>query len=612
MPRKILQLSACLVLIVSSLLALPVFAVDKTWTPTMGNDFFENANWVPAGAPGVDDKALVLDPAVEAIINFTGSRTINSFHLGETDATGGRVRFSAGELVVPAEGDARSHIGDRNSVDSTFIMEGTAVLLFDHPLEGGGAGLGSAAGDEDIEVGAQTGAAGALGKLELHGNSVLRLSDDLKIGAEGSGNGEVLMDGNAIATVGSGVSISESGNSKGRLTVGGNALLVSGNSAGAGNSAQGVTNEGYLTLSTNATATADMLVRDSGKVYVRTLQQRNGVTNLTVQDNGEFHVFDTFEHDAPNLGVATIGGDPFGPQRASAVAEAVGSVFNLTLTGNAKMSVDSAMDDGTGAQFQGLALSGGNNRGATLGTGGESNITIRDNASFVVQQNLYMTLASAGGTAVGAASTLSVRGPDATVEINGDLYMSFDPTLLSENADPSTLEAVITGNAHTTIDVGDVANIQYGNLAVEFDGYSPVGGETYTLLTANSITGTAFRATSLPALPAGLTWDLDVGMTSVMLSITGSLPGVQGDYNGNGVVDAADYVLWRDGGPLQNDPTQGIQAEDYDFWRARFGNRAGGGSGNAVASAVPEPATAMQLIALIMGALCGVRRTATH
>jgi hypothetical protein len=607
MPHKILRLSVCTGLIISSVLTGLAFAVDKTWTPTMGNSFFENANWVPAGAPGTDDKALVLDPTVEAVMNFTGTRTINSFHLGETGATGGRVRFSAGELNVPAEGDARSHIGDRNSLDSTFIMEGSAVLLFDHPLDGGGGGLGSAAGDEDIEVGAQTGESGALGKLELHDAAVLRLSDDLKIGAEANGNGEVLMDGNSVVTVGSGVSVSESGGSKGKLTVGGNALLVSGNSAGAGNTAQGVTNEGYFTLSTNGTATADVLIRDSAKVYVRTLQQRNGVSNMTIQDNGEFHVFDTFAHAAPNLGVATIKGDPFGPQRASAVAEAVGSVFNLTLRNNAKVSIDSAMDEASGALYQGLALSGGNNRAVIIGTGGESNIAIRDSASFVVQQNLYMTLASAGGAAVGAASTLSVRGPDATVDIRGDLYMSFDPNLQTENADPSTIEAVITGNTHSTIEVGDLAHIQFGNLAVEFDGYSPVGGETYTLLTAASITGTAFRATSLPMLPTGLSWDLDVGTTSVTLGITGSLPGVQGDFNGNGVVDAADYVLWRNGGPLQNDPTPDVQPEDYDFWRARFGNRAGGGA-SGVGAAVPEPVAAVQLIAILAGTLISMYR----
>ena len=41
---------------------------------------------------------------------------------------------------------------------------------------------------------------------------------------------------------------------------------------------------------------------------------------------------------------------------------------------------------------------------------------------------------------------------------------------------------------------------------------------------------------------------------SGLLNVT-TLPvvGVPGDYNNNGVVDAADYVLWRKGGPLQNE-----------------------------------------------------------
>jgi hypothetical protein len=53
--------------------------------------------------------------------------------------------------------------------------------------------------------------------------------------------------------------------------------------------------------------------------------------------------------------------------------------------------------------------------------------------------------------------------------------------------------------------------------------------------------------------------------------------GVFGDYNGNGSVDAADYVQWRNGGPLLNEvggaATLGItDAADYDAWRARFGD----------------------------------------
>ena len=36
-----------------------------------------------------------------------------------------------------------------------------------------------------------------------------------------------------------------------------------------------------------------------------------------------------------------------------------------------------------------------------------------------------------------------------------------------------------------------------------------------------------------------------------IIQYIGAPVGVTGDYNGNGTVDAADYVLWRNGGPLQ-------------------------------------------------------------
>jgi hypothetical protein len=71
-----------------------------------------------------------------------------------------------------------------------------------------------------------------------------------------------------------------------------------------------------------------------------------------------------------------------------------------------------------------------------------------------------------------------------------------------------------------------------------------------------------------------------------------------GDYNGNGTVDAADYVMWRKGGPLQNDPSPGVQPADYDVWRAHFGQTAGSGAGFA-AGGVPEPTTLPQLILVV-------------
>jgi hypothetical protein len=82
---------------------------------------------------------------------------------------------------------------------------------------------------------------------------------------------------------------------------------------------------------------------------------------------------------------------------------------------------------------------------------------------------------------------------------------------------------------------------------------------------------------------------------------------VQGDYNNNGTVDAADYVLWRNGGPLANDPTPGVSPADYDFWKSRFGAVTGSGSG-VNGGAVPEPAS---IVLVLMGlAFVGSRRHA--
>jgi hypothetical protein len=74
--------------------------------------------------------------------------------------------------------------------------------------------------------------------------------------------------------------------------------------------------------------------------------------------------------------------------------------------------------------------------------------------------------------------------------------------------------------------------------------------------------------------------------------------GVPGDYNGNGQVDAADYVLWRKGGPLLNQvhDRDHVNEQDYVEWRARFGNPAGVGSGLGRGAATPEPNGAWLLV----------------
>lgn len=72
-----------------------------------------------------------------------------------------------------------------------------------------------------------------------------------------------------------------------------------------------------------------------------------------------------------------------------------------------------------------------------------------------------------------------------------------------------------------------------------------------------------------------------------------------GDYNDNGIVDAADYTLWRDSLDtatfLPNDQTPGsVDASDYEVWKNNFGETltmAGAGA----TGAVPEPSAALLL-----------------
>ena len=86
--------------------------------------------------------------------------------------------------------------------------------------------------------------------------------------------------------------------------------------------------------------------------------------------------------------------------------------------------------------------------------------------------------------------------------------------------------------------------------------------------------------------------------------------GAPGDYNGNGAIDAADYVVWRDNlgttNTIPNDLTPGMVTQaDYDVWRANFGKPTiGSGAGNV---AVPEPAS-LTILLVCLAILAHERR----
>jgi hypothetical protein len=160
-------------------------------------------------------------------------------------------------------------------------------------------------------------------------------------------------------------------------------------------------------------------------------------------------------------------------------------------------------------------------------------------------------------------------------------------------------------NGHTSASVGVAGKASDTGVAGLAGGSSYTGGfsQTFTDHLPNGNAPTP-QNMQLYFCPSGACTAADFQSgKSVTTSQSGSftasaaVPGpLAGDYNGNGIVDAADYVLWRKGGPLQNDATPGVQPGDYDVWRAHFGQPAGSGAGASANAAVPEPATLWLLL----------------
>jgi hypothetical protein len=157
----------------------------------------------------------------------------------------------------------------------------------------------------------------------------------------------------------------------------------------------------------------------------------------------------------------------------------------------------------------------------------------------------------------------------------------------------------------------------------------------YSLTTSGAVSGTFFDQFDL-ALGGGnthlVTLDTSAaGIKSGMITIASTSQAVQnglvnipvnfhvvplplsGDYNQNGVVDAADYLLWRDtlgqsvanGSDADGNGNGTIDEADYMVWRAQFGqsaNTSAAASAGPVAAAAPEPSS---WFALILGVCLG-------
>lgn len=347
-----------------------------------------------------------------------------------------------------------------------------------------------------------------------------------------------------------------------------------------------------------------------------------GLPSLTVPTNGTLQGTGAY-----NLPVSATSGSTLlatGPLTLGNASNPSGFYSNghVDLAGN-QLSLDDANDvvfdsgasvelgdDGSLNAANGLTLDfGGNITGfGTISTPDDPTTPLTNNAHIAGISMAKPITLTGYVKGVGTCDNCNITGTDSP---------GFSPATVNRGSVSynGTLQIEIGGTSLGSFDQlnhilgAGVADLG-GTLEVQLIGdFVPGAGDSFEFLTAMSVAG-EFDTTLLPVIGGGLSFDLVYEPDSVMLAVVG----IEGDYNFDGTVNAADYTVWRDslgatgeGLAADGDQSGVIDAGDYTVWKSNFGFSNSGGLQNHQQATVPEPMTSCLLI-MGLAAVMGWRR----
>jgi hypothetical protein len=96
------------------------------------------------------------------------------------------------------------------------------------------------------------------------------------------------------------------------------------------------------------------------------------------------------------------------------------------------------------------------------------------------------------------------------------------------------------------------------------------------------------------------------GIITSLVTYIGEYASLNGDFNNDGIVNLADYTVWRDNLGAATEEAinnagnglNGVDAADYQVWKSAFGSGGSGAVGQASAT-IPEPTSCVTLLALL-------------
>ena len=186
------------------------------------------------------------------------------------------------------------------------------------------------------------------------------------------------------------------------------------------------------------------------------------------------------------------------------------------------------------------------------------------------------------GDLIASAGSVAPGHGVGQLSVSGDFAMGSD----------SALEIEIGGTSANQFDTLQVTKHVFldGTLEVTLtDDYDPDFGQQFSIVQAVSIANSGIVLGG----PDGEKFKLIFAPGLLLLEST--MAGLPGDYNGNGLVDAVDYTLWRDNLGLDSSVLGGngsgaasvVQA-DYDLWKSHFGESV---ASRSEVDPIPEPAS---------------------
>lgn len=223
------------------------------------------------------------------------------------------------------------------------------------------------------------------------------------------------------------------------------------------------------------------------------------------------------------------------------------------------------------------------------------------------------------------------------VELKNNAYWSGDDPFVVQwaNANFGSLAAWANATGQEKIG-GQIVGQQVDPLLVgPFDGGTTLNDPNqlaalaaYRLLASSPLLNAGRELASLPlAVALGLVDPGRIDFFGGIIPADGALDigaheaFAPGDYNGNGIVDSADYAIWRNSRDAEYDSRADgngdrvIDAEDYATWKALFGTNHGGG--NQLVNSIPEPACRWLVVSIaaiggwIRRSKCALGRTAS-